>query len=105
MWMDGAVGVAEAFYGEENHGYLTIRSNTQVVAVCFVVGAALGKAAPPQGWLPAAIHCVHYDVMCGLTVYKRHDTPAEGRRETLPSEEAPRRTDWPPLTEADVSAS
>ena len=96
MWLDGAVGVAEAFYGGENHGYLTFRTNAQAVAAWAKVSAALGTVAPPPGELPAAIHCVYYNVVCGLTVYTRPDAPAEGQRETLPAQEAPPRTDRPP---------
>ena len=102
MWLNGAVGVVDAFYGGENHGYLTFRTNAQAVAACAVVSAALGTVAPPLGRLLAAIHCVNHGVMRGLTVYTQRDAPAEGRRETLPAQEAPPRTDRPPLTEADV---
>ena len=49
MWMDGAVGVAEAFSGGAKHGYLTFRSNAQAVAACAVVSAALGTVAPQPG--------------------------------------------------------
>ena len=96
MWMDGAVGVAEAFFGGENHGYLTFRSNAQVVAACAVVSAALGTVAPPPGQLPAVVHCVHYDVLCGLKVHTRNDAPAEQRREALPTQAAPPCSDRPP---------
>ena len=64
MWLHRAVGVAEAFYGGENHGYLTFRTNAQAVAACTLVSAALGTVAPPPGHLSAAIHCL----MRGLTV-------------------------------------
>ena len=93
--------MVEAFFGGENHGYLTFRSNAQAVAARTVNSATLGTVAPPPGRLPAAVHCVHYDVMCGLTVYTRHDAPAEGRREALPTQAAPALRSAP-LTEADV---
>ena len=40
MWMDGAVGVAEAFSGAENHGYLSFRFKALAVAASAVVTAA-----------------------------------------------------------------
>ena len=56
MWLDGAEGVAEAFHGGENHGYLTFRAHTQALAACAVVSAALGRgsapARPPAGGRP-----------------------------------------------------
>ena len=94
--------MAEAFFGGENHGYLTLRSNAQAVAACAMVSAALGTVAPPPGQLPAAIHCVHCDVLRGLTVYTRNDAPVEERREVLPTQAPPPCSDRPPLTEADV---
>ena len=99
MWMDGAVGVAEALSGGDNHGYPTFRSNAQAVAACVVASAALGTVAPPPGQLPAAVHCVHYNILRGLTVYTRNDTPAEGQQE-VPRRPPARR--WPPLIETDV---
>ena len=85
MWMDGAVGVAEAFSGGENNRYLTFRSNAQAVAACAVVSVALGTVAPPPRHLPAAAHCVQYDVLRGLMVYTWNDALAEGRREAPPT--------------------
>ena len=67
MWLDGAEGVAEAFYGGENHGYLTFRAHTQALAACAVVSAALGTVAPPPGRLLAAVHCVNRSVIRDLT--------------------------------------
>ena len=77
MWMDGAVGVAQALSGRENHGCITFRSNAQAVAAFIVVSVALGTVAPQRGHLPAAVHCVHCDILRGLTVYTRNDAPAE----------------------------
>ena len=77
MWLDGAEGVAEAFYGGENHGYLTFRAHTQALAACAVVSAALGTVAPPPGRLPAAVHCVNRSVIRDLTV---HTQPPRGHR-------------------------
>ena len=71
--MDLAVGVIEATSGAEMHWYLT--SNAHAVVACGVASAALGMAAPLPGQLPAAVHCIHCDVPCGLTVYPRGDVP------------------------------
>ena len=94
--------MAEAFSAGENHGNLTFRSNAQAVAACVVVSAAPGTVAAPPGQLPAAVHYVHYDVLRGPTVYTWNDAPAEERREALPTQAAPPRSDWPPLTKAGV---
>ena len=59
MWMEGAVGVAEAFSGGEMHGYLTFCSNAQAVAACAVVSVALGTVAPQPGQVPAWPHGVY----------------------------------------------
>ena len=102
MWLDGAEGVAEAFHGGENHGYLTFRARTQALAACAVVSAALGTVAPQPGRLPAAVHCVSHSVVPDLTVHTRHDALGQGRQGTLPAGDAPPCADRPPLTEADV---
>ena len=94
MWMDGAVGVVEAFSRRGDCGYLTSRSNAQAVTACAVISAALGTVALPRGQLPAAVRCVHYDILGGLTVYRRNDAPADGQREALPTQAPP-----PPLTQ------
>ena len=87
--------MAEAFSGGENHGYRTFRSNAQAVAACAVVSAALGTVAPPTGQLPAAVHCVHCDVLHGLTVYTWNDAlPACPSVKCLFSVET-----WPPKIE------
>ena len=89
MWLDGAEGVAEAFYGGENHGYLTFRAHTQALAACAVVNAALGKVAPPPGRLPAAVHCVNRSVVRDLTVYTQRDAQGEERHDTPSAGAAP----------------
>ena len=89
MRLDVAVGFAETFHGGDNHGYLTFRTNAQAVAACAVVSTALGTVAPPPCQLLAAIHCVNHGVMRRLTVYTRHNAPAERRRETLPAPGSP----------------
>ena len=89
MWMDGAVGVAEAFSGGEMHGYLTFLSHAHAVAACPVVSAALGTATTQPGQLPAAVHCVHCDVMRHCLVHKHDDTPIGGLKEAPPTQAAP----------------
>ena len=102
MWLDGAEGVAEAFYGGENHGYLTFRAHTQALAACAVVSAALGTVAPPPGRLPAAVHCVNRSVVRDLTVHTQRDAQGEERHDTPSAGAAPPRVDRPSLTEDDV---
>ena len=102
MWLDGAEGVAEEFYGGENHGYLTFRAHTQALAACAVVSAALGTVAPPPGRLPAAVHCVDRSVIRDLTVHTQRDAPGEERHCTPSAWAAPPHTDRPSLTEDDV---
>ena len=102
MWLDGAEGVAEAFHGGENHGYLTFHAHAQALAACAVVSAALGTVAPPPGRLPAAVHCVSHSVIRDLTVHTRQDALGEGRRDTLSAGDATPRADCPSLTEVDV---
>ena len=102
MWLDGAEGVAEAFYGGENHGYLTFRAHTQALAACAVVSAALGTVAPPPGRLPAAVHCVSRTVVRDLTLHTQRDAQGEGRHDTPSARAAPPRVDRPSLTEDDV---
>ena len=43
----------------------------------------------PTRAVAPAVPYVHYDVMCGLKVYTRHDALAEGRREALPTQAPP----------------
>ena len=102
MWLDGAEGVAEAFHGGENHGYLTFRAHTQAPAVCVVVSAALGTIAPPPGRLPAAVHCMSQSVVRDLTMHTRQGAQGEGRTDTPSARAAPPRVDRPSLTEEDV---
>ena len=102
MWLDGAEGVAEAFYGGENHGYLTFRAHTQALAACAVVSAALGTVAPPPGRLPAAVHCVNRSVIRDLTVHTQRDAPGEERYDTPSAGAATPHMDRPSLTEDDV---
>ena len=102
MWLDGAEGVAEAFYGGENHGYLTFRAHTQALAACAVASPALGTVAPPPGRLPAAVHCVNRSVIRDLTVHTQRDAPGEKRHDTPAAGAAPPRMDRPSLTEDDV---
>ena len=102
MWLDGAEGVAEAFYGGENHGYLTFRAHTQALAACAIVSAALGTVAPPPGRLPAAVHCVNRSVIRDLTVHTQQDAPGEERHDTTSAGAAPPHMDRPSLTEDDV---
>ena len=102
MRLDGAEGVAEAFYGGENHRYLTFRAHTQALAACAVVSAALGTVAPPPGRLPAAVHCVNRSVIRDLTVHTRRDAPGEERHDTPSAGAAPPHMDRPSLTEDDV---
>ena len=102
MWLDGAEGVAEAFYGGENHGYLTFRAHTQALAACAVVSAALGTVAPPPGRLPAAVHCVSRSVVRDPTVHTQRDAQGEERHDTPSAGAAPPRVDRPSLTEDDV---
>ena len=89
MWLDGAEGVAEAFHGGENHGYLTFCAHTRALAACAVVSAALGTIAPLPGRLPAAIHCVSRSVVRGLTVHTRQDAQGEERQDTPSAGAAP----------------
>ena len=86
MWLDGAEGVAEAFHGGENHGYLTFRAHA-----CAVVSAALGTVASPPGRLPAAVQCVSRSVVRDLTVHTRQDAEGEGRQDTPSARAAPPR--------------
>ena len=102
MWLDGAEGVAEAFHGGENHGYLTFRAHAQALAACAAVSAALGTVAPPPGRLLAAVHCVSHSVVRDLTVHTRQNALGEGRQDTLSAGAAPPRADRPSLTEEDV---
>ena len=102
MWLDGAEGVAEAFHGGENHGYLTFRAHSQALAACAVVSAALGTVAPPPGRLPAVVHCVSHSVVRDLTVHTQQDAQGEGRQDTPSAGAAPPRVDRPSLTEEDV---
>ena len=96
LWLDGAEGVAEAFHGGENHGYLTFCTQAQALAACAVVSVALGTVAPPPGRLPAAVHCVSHGVVRDLTVHARHDALGEGRRDGLPAGNAPPARGPPP---------
>ena len=89
MWLDGAEGVAEAFHGGENHGYVTFRAHAQALAACAVVTSALGTVAPPPGRLPAAVYCVSHGVVRDLTVHTRQDAVGEGRQDTLSAGAAP----------------
>ena len=94
--------MAKAFYGGENHGYLTFRAHTQALAACAVVSAALGTVAPPPGRLPAAVHCVSQSVVRDLTVHMQRDAQGKRRHDTLSAGAAPPGVDRPSLTEDDV---
>ena len=83
MWLDGAEGVAEAFHGGENHGYLTFRAYAQALAACAVGSAARGTVAPPPGRLPAPVHRVSHSVIRDPTVHTRQDAQGEERKDTL----------------------